>query len=418
MRRYKYLIIGGGVAGTSAAETIRKSDPSGSLAIVSDEPYPLYSRIMLSKPAFYSGVMSLEKTYLKKPEWYGENRIDFLGGKRVTALDAKVKTVTLDDGQTLEYEKLLLAIGATPRQLPLPGASDKKPIYYLRTLDDVKKIGAELKTVKQAVIIGGGFIGFEMCDVFRLLNIEVTDINITSYFWEPVLDKISAQMVEKSLTEHGVKILYNTEVKEILGQDKVESIRVVLNKATKQTADIPCQIIVAGVGVYCCLDWIKQAGIATNKAVLANEYLETNIPDIWTAGDCAEFYDVVLGEKVIMGNWANAQMQGRTAALNMLGQRTLFRMVSFYTTQGLGVSIGFVGDVSPGADRTVITRGSAEINSRAQLFVKDGELLGATLINRTGELGVISSLIEKDIKVGDKLKELGDPNFDLKKLLL
>jgi len=150
---------------------------------------------------------------------------------------------------------------------------------------------------------------------------------------------------------------------------------------------------------------------------LANEYLETNVPDIWAAGDAAEFKDIIAEEVVQEGNWVNAHEQGRIAALNMTGAKEPFKFVSFYTTQGSGIMIAFAGDVRPLPDRTIIHRGSPQANSYVRFLVVGKELVGATLINRTQELTTITNLIKNNVDVSGKLEQLADPDFDLKTLL-
>ena len=411
MIQFKYLIIGGGVAGTTAAETIRQNDPIGSIAIVSDEPYFFYSRIMLSKPNFFLEKIPFEQIWLKNENWYRENKIEFLGGKKAIQLDPAQKIITLNTGEQIQYEKLLLAIGGYARQWPIAGA-DKEGICYLRNLDQAKKLIASVKTAKQAIAVGSGFISFEMCEMMRLAGLEVMLVMREPYYWYPLLDEDSGKMIEQALEKGGVKILPNSEVAQILGDKKLEG--VILKDGTR----IDCQLAVVGIGLQFELEWLKQAGLQTNRGILANEYLETNIPDIFTAGDVAEFQDLVLGEKVQLGNWVNAQMQGRIAALNMLGKKQPFKMVSFYTTQGFGINIAFSGDVRVDETRKVIKRGSPEINSYARLIIdKNNEIIGATFINRTQEIAPVNKLIETDFKVEGYEAKLADPNFDLKTLV-
>ncbi len=225
------------------------------------------------------------------------------------------------------------------------------------------------------------------------------------------MDKNEATVVEDALTTNGVKILKNSEVNEVIGNELVAG--VVLKDGTK----IDCDMIIAGIGVICFVDWLKIAGLQTNQGVLVNEYLETNIADVWTAGDVAEFNDLILEETVQLGNWLNSQQQGRIAGLNMAGNKTPFRLVSSYSTKGFGTTISFVGDVRPEAGRTMISRGVSSSKSWARIIVKDGEIVGATLINFIPELHLISKLIEIDFKISGYESELTDPNFDLKKLI-
>lgn len=411
---YEYLIIGGGVAGATAAETIRQKKPDASIAVVNEEPYALYSRVMLSKPNFFLGKIPFEQVWLKGTGWYQKNNIIFLGGKKAVGLDAANKIVPLADGTRHGYKKLLIATGACPKKWDVAGA-DKKGIYYLRTLDDGKVIMNAIKSAKRAVIVGGGFIGFEMADLLKMTGLDVTVIIRKSYFWEPLLDENSGRMIEKALKNRGVKIIFEAEVRGVLGKDSVEAV------VLKNGSRIECNMVICGIGTVCETEWLKNSGLKVNRGILSNEYLETNLPGVWAAGDVAEYKDLILDETVQLGNWVNAREQGRIAALNMMGKRQPFKFVSFYTTQGFGLSIAFVGDVRLGPDRIVIKRGLPEINSYTRIIVLDKgdrkELEGATLINRIAEMSAIAKLIESNLDVSQKLTELGDPDFDLKKLL-
>jgi len=427
--KYKYLIIGGGVAGTTAAETLRQNDKEGNIAIVSDEPR-MYSRIMLSKANFFLEKIPFDSVWLKKPEWYTENKIEFIGDTLATKLDTKNKTIELKDSRVLEYEKLLLATGGESHKWPVAGA-DKKGICYLRDLSEAKTLIENVKTAKQAISVGSGFVSFEMCEMMRLADLEVTLIMREPYYWYPLLDEESGKIIEATLEKGGVKILRNSEVSEIFGNNRIESVKL------KDGTQIPCQLALIGIGLVCNLDWIKEAGVEINKGILANEYLETNIPDIYTAGDVAEFNDLVLGEKVQLGNWVNAQTQGRIAANNILASfnnesdhspstendlvKKPFKMVSFYTCIGFGLNIAMSGDVRIKSECKVIKRGLASPKLREGGFVRiivdcNDEIVGATFINRTQDLQPINKLILSDFKITGHESELADPNFDLKQL--
>ena len=415
MENYRYVIIGGGIAGITAAETIRQRDTEGSIAVVSDEVHPLYSRVMLSKPNFFLGEIPFEKIWLKSQDWYDKNRIKFIGGKKAVSFDAAGKALSLSDGSSVKYEKLLLATGVYTRKWEVPGA-EKKNIFSLKTLEDGKNVIEAIKGKTYGITIGGGFIGFEMADMLHLAGMNVSMILRERYFWKPLLDEASGRMIEDALKKAGIKIYYEAEAKQVLGGEVVEGL------VLKDDTNLPCQIIVCGIGTYCDLDWLTKLGVKTNRGIIANEYLETGIADVWTAGDCAEFRDLMLDETIQLGNWVNAREQGRIAGLNMTGKKELFKFVSFYTTQGVGISIAFVGDVRPILNRLIIPRGSPESGSYGRIIVLDRgggrkEVEGATLINRTGDMGTISKLIESNMDVSGKLMELGDPSFDLKTLL-
>ncbi len=410
MTHVDYLIIGGGVAGTTAAETIRAANTSASIHIISDEAYRFYSRIMLSKPSFFLEKIPFDQVYLRNESWPKDNNISFTLNTKATSLDPKHQRVTVSNGDTIEYGKLLLALGSDVVRWTVPGA-EKSGIHYLRTLDDAKGIIAGVKSAKRAIVIGGGFIGFEMCDMLKLAGLETTLIIRENYFWEPVLDEAAGRMIEAFLTKGGVSILAKSEVGEVLGESSVQGVRL------KDGRELPADMIIVGIGTKSPVDWVAKAGIACNRGILANEFLQTNDPNIYTAGDVAEYGDKILNEHIQFGNWANAQMQGKTAALNMMGGSVPFRHVSFYSAQGLGASIVFAGDVRVINQRTVIQRGSPESGGYTRIIVEDGEIEGATMINRTLDLMPLTKMIELDIKFEPYRAQLADPKVDLKQLL-
>ncbi len=407
---FKYVIVGGGIAGTTAAQTIRAADKNGSITIISDEPFLLYSRIMLSKPNFFLGKIPFETIWLKKDSWYADNNIQMKSGTKAASIDCAVKTLTLHDGAQIEYEKLLLAIGGRASAIGASGA-EKNGVFVMRTLGDAKKIIDTAKTAKEAVAIGGGFVSFEICDMLRMAGLGITLVIREPYYWQTTLDETAGLIIEEALRKGGVNIIKNNEVASIEGTAGVSGV------VLKDGTNIPCQMVVAGVGIYCPFDWIAKAGIKVGRGITTNEFLETNMPDIYSAGDSAEFTDVILGEQVRLGNWVNAQVQGRVAGLNMTGHREPFRLVSFYTTNGFGITIAFVGDARPEAGRVFITRGSKKSDRYGRIIIKDGEIIGATLINRTKEMAAIAKLIERGFKIAGHEKEFGDPDFDLARLL-
>ena len=429
MQSFKYLIIGGGVAGVTAAETIRANDQTGSIAIVSDEPYLLYSRVMLSKPNFFLGKVPFDQIWLKGEKWYKDKNVTFLGGKTVVSIDSQAKKIGLADGASISYEKLLISIGTATRKSTVPGA-DMKGVHYLRSLDDGRGIMENIKSAKNAVTVGGGFIGFEMAELMQLAGLKTTVVLRDSYFWSPVLDELSGMIIEKAMKKAGVEIVHSSEIIEILGSNANGGNDANSNQNGENTGDVvsgvvlkdgkrlPCEIVIFGIGTVSRLEWVKSAGVAVNRGIVANEFMETSVNNIWTAGDIAEYKDLLLEEDVQMGNWVSAHEQGRIAGLGMVGKRDAFRFVSFYTTQGFGLTVAFVGDTAPGADREIIPRGSPKSGSYGRIIVRNGEIEGATLINRTQEMGTISKLIEKNINVSSKKSELSDVGVDLKGLLV
>ena len=405
-----YLIVGGGIAGTSAADSIRQQAPSSTIIIVSEESYPLYGRLMLSKPGFVFNKIPLEAVFLKKVDWYANNKIQLLTGKSVISIDAQAQSVGLNDGAKIEYKKLLIASGLVPNKISVHGDS-KSGIFYLRTLDDARNIINWMGQAKSAVCIGGGLIGFEMCNIFRLANLKTTLIIQEPYYWANLLCATAGKIVEKYLEKNDVSIICNDVVAEFLGNDDLAT-----SIKTKNNQYIECDIAVVGIGARSSHDILKSAGIKTNRGVLADEYLQTNIPNIWTAGDCTEFYSVIHGEGIQLGNWTNAQLQGKIAGLNMVGKNEVFKQVSFYSTHGFGLNIVLIGDVVITSSKVAIARQKND-TSYEQFTIKDNKVVGAVLFNYQEDISVIVKLISERIDVSNNLKNLSNNEFDLKKLL-
>lgn len=411
MRSFKYLIIGAGVAGTTAAETLRSLDTEGSIALVGDEAHDFYSRIALSKENYMlKRKTEQEVVWLKKPSFYADKNITYMKGVEATWLDPREKFVTLNDGGLIGYEKLLLAVGGTPRKWIIPG-SDKKGVYYLRSLDDARAIMAEFETIKEGLLIGGGFITFELCHIMINRGIKPTVMLREPYYWANLLDETSGRLIEDYLKRSGVEVFYEEEVTEVFGDTHVDGVKT--NKGRK----IPTHFICVGIGIIDRLEPFRTSGLECKKGIVTNQYLETNIADIWAAGDCAEYYDVILEESIQLGNWANAMMHGRIAAMNMTGKKTEYRLLSTYTTVGLGLALAFVGDVRVTPEKEVVVRGSRESGRQARMVLLNNRVVGAMLFNMSGELPWISKLITERRDVSALKEKLADTSIDLRTLV-
>lgn len=385
-----YLIIGGGIAGTTAAETIRSRDKDGSIVIVSAEPYPLYSRIMLSKRGFFLGQISEDRIWLKTKEWYEQNHISLLSGHNAVSLEPEKQILTLENGEGIKYQKLLLAIGSQPNELNISGAK-KNGVFHMYTLNDARKIIETVKTAKKAVVAGGGFIAFEMCDLLRQKGLEVTLIMRKDKLWSKILNNNGWQIIERAMLTGGVELIKNDQVAEILGDDAVSAVK------TKNGSGMQCDLFIAGIGINCPTEPFMSAGISCDRGIIINEYLETNVSSIWAAGDAAEFFDTATGEKTQTINWANSQWQGRIAGINMTGGREPFQMTTSFTSGGFGITIATVGNISPAppfeTDYRPTRKGQHTENSFTQTISKNGKIFGAILINNNKEISAITKKI-------------------------
>ncbi len=398
MQKSTYLIIGGGIAGTGAAEAIRTGDQEAKIIIVSKEPYPLYSRIMLSKPNFFLGKIPLESIWLKKDAWYQDNNITLLKGVTAIELLPREKTVKLDNGEAIQYEKLLLATGGHARIWDVKGAG-LSGIFYLHNLNQSMALMKALPKARRVVVVGSGLVSFEVCDLLRERGLEVTVVMLEKYFGQPLLDEQTGRLVEQAFEKINVKIIREICVQEVLGEKSVE--KALLSNG----ALLPCDLIMANIGMVYHLEWLKQAGLDINRGILANQYLETSLPDIWTAGDCAEYQDITLGDRLQLLNWTHAQKQGCVAGANMVASRlnkekTPFRLISCYTSFSAGLTLTFIGDTRPQTQQNVILQGDPSKASYARIFTRQGVVVGAMLVNRTSEIMKIRKMIEESKMIG------------------
>jgi len=408
----KYVVIGGGIAGTACAETLRKHDKDARIIIVSDEPHTLYSRVLLTKPNFFHGKIPFERIFLKDDKWYEGQRIELWRGRKATSLDPEGHTLTLDNGETLRYEKLLLAVGGSPRKLNVPGA-DKKGVFYLRTIDETKEIIEAVKHSKKGVAVGGGIIGFEMAEMMQLGGMDVSFAILRDHYRENVIGREASDVIEKAMEEKGIKILHSANTVEVLGDDHVTGLRF------EDGSEIEADFVVVGIGTVVPGDFLREAGIEIDRGIKATAKLKTNKKDIYTAGDCAQFYDVLVDEELMMGNWANAQAQGQVAAKNMMGMNEQYKYVSFFTTHGFGHAMTYVGDFRQDLDgREVIERGTPGDPGYGRIVIDDdNQLVGALFMDSTTEVQAIAKLIENNIDIRDKKGELADPNFNIMSLV-
>lgn len=419
MKQVDFLIIGGSAAGTTAAEVIRSLKPNGSITIITDENHEEYSRVLLSH--YIRHKVTREQVFLKKPEWYEGKGIELARATRATGLIPDKHEVKLSTSEVIRYGKLLIAIGGYVVKFAAPGA-DSGNILYMRTIEDADKIIEVAKKSKRAVVVGGGFIGLEFTSCLAMNGVrEVTVLVMEDYYWQGKLDQVSSKVLSNTLEKNGIKIFVNEEVDRFdprIPEDDRGTIGAVRTKSGK-TFEV--DVVGVGIGIKSDLSWLEGSGIATDHAIVTNEYLETNLPDIYAAGDCAEFKDVIFERQHIMGNWANATSQGSAVGKTMAGQRTVFETASSYSINFFDGACSFIGVTDDKFADEVVSRGSVEAGWMTRIFVKTiggvGRVVGATVINNPAEVAPLTTAVKGKVDVASKKEKLVDPNFDLKSLV-
>ena len=413
MKKVDYLIVGGGIAGTTAAEFIRINDSYGSITIVTEETDRLYSRVML--PHYLRDMIPYERLYVRKLEQYKEKNIDLLTNSKVEKIDIKSKKVSLTGGQDLEYEKLLIASGGKVNKLKIPG-SDLKGVTYLRTISDAKEDKRLMSKAKNGVVIGGGFIGIEYAQSFIHAGLKTTCVIREPFFWSRVVGDNSGKLINNILEENKVKILPESEVSEFGGEGSLSSTRL------RNGQEVPAEIVGVGIGIHMELGHLRDSGLKINKGVVTNEYLETDSTDVWAAGDIAEFNDVLFHKHHQMGNWSNAAVQGKIAGQNMAvgygsKNREKFETVSAYTISIFDGTFTFLGDPIPDENTELIERGSVGEGNLGRIHIKADQIVGVSLINLPADRSPITKLIKNRVKITTGKEKLADTKFNLGQLI-
>jgi NADPH-dependent 2,4-dienoyl-CoA reductase/sulfur reductase-like enzyme/nitrite reductase/ring-hydroxylating ferredoxin subunit len=327
----RIVIVGGGAAGFAGAEMLRRQEYRGSIVMLSNDTAPPVDRPNLSKD-YLAGSAPEDWLPLRPEVFYPEASIDLRLKTEVTSIDTKARNVVLADGKTVSYDRLLLATGAEPVRLPIPGA-DQPHVHVLRSLADCRAIIASADGARRAIVIGASFIGLEAAASLRARDIEVHVVGLEQRPMERVLGPAMGDFVRALHEEHGVIFHLGDTVTAIDG-----------NRATlKNGGMIEADVVVVGVGVRPRLALAERCGLAIDRGVTVNAYLETSVPGIYAAGDIARWPDPHSGENIRVEHWVVAERQGQTAARNMLGQREVFDAVPFFWSQHYEVPINYVG---------------------------------------------------------------------------
>lgn len=373
----RYVIVGNGAAGTTAAETLRKNDPNCSIHLLTNEPYPLYNRVSL--PRFLQGVLTEQKVMIRDFAWHEQRNIQLVTETMVTGVQTDERIVVTDQGQHLPYDALLLASGGWAKPLHVPGAQDTKHIYNFVTLDDTKTIIERMLESRTALAFGGSFISYELCDGFAMRKLNTTWLMRSPYWLRNVLDPDGGEVVDNIAKQFGVEIIHDDEIESVVPQNGVPSY-----VKTKKGREIQTDIIGIGLGIELNLQYLKQTSIEIRKGVVVNEYLETNIPDVYAAGDLAEFYDATIDGHHTMGTWDNALGHGRIAGANMAGGHQAYHDVPTYTSPLFNVNIAVVGTAeSNNPELMSIARrepGEKGHENYRKLFFRQHKLVGVLMI--------------------------------------
>ncbi len=360
------IIVGGGAAGHAAAETLRREGYEGPVKLLTADSSPPYDRPNLSKD-YLAGTAEPDWISLRPLEFYAENNIDLKIGASVTKIDAEDRTVALSDGRKFSYGALLLATGAQPIRLAVPGAG-LSHVHVLRTLDDTKRLIACAARARNCVVVGAGFIGLEVAASLRTRGLSVHVVSPGTRPMERILGAALSDMIRATHESRGAIFHLGATVATITD----DSVTLTSGKR------LPADLVVMGIGVRPEVALAKDAGIAVDQGITVNELMQTNAPHVYASGDIASWPDRRSGQRVRVEHWVVAQRQGQTAARNILGQRRPFDGVPFFWSQHYDVTISYVGHAEQW-DRLDIEGSAAARDCIASFWLRGKKLAVATV---------------------------------------
>jgi 3-phenylpropionate/trans-cinnamate dioxygenase ferredoxin reductase component len=399
-----FVIVGAGLAGAKAAETLREEGFDGPVVLVGEEPDPPYERPALSKE-YMLGKAERDDSRVHPADWYGAQGVDLRTGVRAEHLDPAAHRLRLSTGEELTYGALLLATGSSARRLPVPGA-DLEGVHYLRTVADAERLRAELAPGgRRVVVVGGGWIGLEVTAAARSHGNDVTVVEPQPTPLHAVLGPDMGAHFARVHRDHGVEVLTGTTVRELRGTDgRVSSV------VTDGHAGLPADVVVVGIGAAPNVALAAAAGLEVDNGVVVDDALRSATPDVWAAGDVASSFHPLYGRYVRVEHWANALNGGPAAARSMLGRQVSYDRVPYFYTDQYELGMEYSGLGSP-SDR-VVCRGNPDDGEFIAFWLSDdGRVTAGMNVNVWDVTEPIQALIRSRRRVHHA--RLTDPDTPL-----
>jgi 3-phenylpropionate/trans-cinnamate dioxygenase ferredoxin reductase subunit len=400
-----FVVIGAGHAAGQAVASLRQEGFSGDIVVIGDEPHLPYQRPPLSKQ-YLSGEQGLDKVYLRPPAFYADRNIDVKLGVRATRLEPREHRITLDDGSTVNYDKLLLATGSRVRTLNIEG-SDLPGVHYLRTIADVDAIRAEFAPGKRIIVVGGGYIGLEVAAVATKAGLDVTVLEMEDRILKRVTTEAMSAFYHQLHTGRGVKIRTSARVTGFAGTERVEAVSIDSGER------LPADLVIVGIGIVPNVELAADAGLACDNGILVDEHCRTSDPAIYAAGDCTNHPNPLLGRRMRLESVPNAMEQARVAAANMNGGAATYASIPWFWSDQYELKLQMVG-FSADADQAIV-RGDPEKNEFATFYLKNGVVVAVDAVNSPRDFMASRQMVAK--KSAPDPERLADPDVPLKELM-
>ena len=396
------VIIGAGHAAGQAAASLRQAKFEGPITIIGDEAHVPYQRPPLSKQ-YLAGTQLADKVYLRAEKFYADKDIQLMLGTRATQIDPSTKTINLDNGETIAYEKLLISTGSRPRKLSIEG-SDLSGIHYLRTMDDVDGIRADVKPGANLVIVGGGYIGLEVAAVGIELGMNVHVLEMEERILQRVTTPEMSAYYHKLHTDRGVHIHTQTGVTGFSGNDSVE-------KVLCDDENFDADIVIVGIGIIPNIEIAEEAGIHCDNGIVVDDHCRTSDPDIYAAGDCTNHPNPLMNKRLRLESVPNAMDQARVSTANMLGDDKVYAAIPWFWSDQYELKLQMVGFSADGDSQ--VLRGDMDTHQFAIFYLKEGKVVAADAVNSPKEFMLCKQMIGKSADPA----QLANPETDLKSLL-
>jgi NAD(P)H-nitrite reductase large subunit len=388
----RYVIVGNGFAGTTAAEQLRKHDPACEITLFGDEPYPLYNRISL--PPMLRKQIPEAKVMIRNLAWHEEHRIDLRLRTHVDRVIPEERVVEAD-GKFYRYDALLIATGGRPNPAGKPGAEGAVNLFPFQYLDDTRAISEQIDRSRAAVAIGGSFIAYELAEAFSSRGIETHWIMRGPRSLHRIIDETAGELVHEAAEADGVHMHYGEEVDEFVRSNGV------VTKVRTNKGEIEAQCFGYGFGLTMNVELCESSGIATSRnGILCDDHLETNVKGVYAAGDVADFYDPILEIRYRMGTWNNAGAHGKVVALNMMGGSEKYHDVPEYSSllfKGQTITqFGLGTDLRP--DLEMVRKVDTEKKWYRALYFWQDRLVGGLMLgkgNRAGKRKYVEAIKSK-----------------------
>ncbi|MBT0159882.1 NAD(P)/FAD-dependent oxidoreductase [Candidatus Bathyarchaeota archaeon A05DMB-2] len=398
----KYVIVGASAAGIGAVEAIREVDPVGTITVISEESCPQYSRPMISD--LVSGKADFEKMKCREGKFWENTQVQALTGRTAVRLDLTEKFVVLDRGDRVNFEKLLIATGGRPFVPKIEG-TDKEGVFTFTTIADAEHLAAKLQTTKTAVVIGAGLIGVSVTEALVKRGIKVTLVELQDKILSLLLDEKGSDIVENVIKKAGVTIITGQSVQQITGRPENSCVvgGVVLTKGEQ----IPCDVVIIAIGVIPRIELVTGTQVKTNRGIVVDNFMQTNVPGVYASGDVAEAYDFVLNQNRLLPLWPLAVHEGKVAGYNMAGKKTDYEGgTNMSALKYFGVPIVSIGIANPKEEAAyeVLVKHKPERNLYKKLVLKDNVIMGITLVNDIERAGILFHLMKNRVNV-KKIKQ-------------